>query len=91
MTLYITNQEAETILDLCKGSFLKAQAKFRDSLVDQIETRKGLRGQPNHKQTWVPMRSAWPRNFVKPSRKPRATKPHEPPKQLTAEDILATL
>jgi hypothetical protein len=94
MTLHITNHEAEAIKDACKGMLTKAQAQYRETVIAQIETRQGIRGdRPNHKQNWAPMRSAWPSNFIKPMRKQRQSspKPILESKQLTAEDILASL
>jgi hypothetical protein len=93
MTLYITNQEAEAIVDACKGMLTKSQASLRKTIIEQIETRQGKREIPDSKRSFVPMRSAWPSNFIKRARKISAKIPRNStkPKQPTAEEVLASL
>ncbi len=103
MQIFINRPEAETLLDALTGSLTPSQFKMRDELVNQLLDRLGK--SPCKTDGWTPgivngrvapLRSAWPSNFIKPTRKSSPRKPREKKEKVekqpqTAEDILASL
>jgi hypothetical protein len=93
MTIYINRPEAECLLDALTGGLTASQHKMRDELVNQLLDRLGKKESKN-KDGWTPgivngrvapLRSSWPQNITRPSRKqnpyhhkPRAKKDKQP-------------
>lgn len=92
MQIFINRPEAETLLDALTGSLTPSQFKIRDNLVNQLLDRLGKKECKTDGWTpgivngrVAPLRSSWPQNISRPSRKqnafyhkPRDKKPKEP-------------
>ncbi len=108
MQIFINRPEAECLLDALTGSLTPSQFKMRDELVNQLLDRLGKKECKTSGWTpgivngrVAPLRSSWPQNITRPSRKqnpyhhkPRAKKDKQPKpvaQPLTAAEVLAGL